>query len=242
VGDGNEAGAKLAPVDESALAREGMSLAVTVAKRTARRLGGHVPVDDLISLGGYALVGICRTWDPTRATFAAYATRRLGWAMLDGIRKETHGRWAAARATALIGSERLSEAYGAAAPAAEHAGPTTAEQDGSALRSMLSGHAAALAIGLMAADPDAQLSETPEEKFAQLETAHVARAAVGALPERERALLERHYFGGEAFEAIARDLNITKSWASRLHQRGLLAVAAALGAEGEIRDDASVDR
>jgi RNA polymerase sigma factor for flagellar operon FliA len=214
-----------------------MPLVVAVAKRTARRLGGHVPVDDFTSLGNYALTDIVRSWDPTRATFVAYATRKLGWAMLDGVRRETHGRWAAARATALMGSDRLGKAYGAAPPPGEHDPPTTVEQDGAALASMLGGHAAALAIGLLAADPDGQVTETPEEKLEWVEAAHVARTLVAALPERERILIERHYYRGEQFDVIARDLGIAKSWASRLHQRALLALAVGMGENRPIDDD-----
>ena len=49
-----------------------------------------------------------------------------------------------------------------------------------------------------------------------------------ALPARERALIERHYFGGEPFDEIAKDLGISKSWASRLHTQAIQALAKAL--------------
>ena len=52
------------------------------------------------------------------------------------------------------------------------------------------------------------------------------------LPDRERALIDRHYFGGEPFDEIAKDIGISKSWASRLHAQAIQKLAAALrGAE-----------
>jgi RNA polymerase sigma factor for flagellar operon FliA len=208
------------------LVEEGLQLVTSVARTLVRRLGGQIPIDDLRSIGNLALVEIIKSWDAERARFAPYATWRLRCAMLDGLRKETHGRWAAARATALLASERLSHAY-ATSEAPPNEAPTTQEQDHEALAGLLGGHAAALAVGLLAADPDARIPETPEEQVAWVEALHVVRAQVARLPEAERALVERHYFGGEAFDVVARDLGVTKSWASRLHQRAILTLRKA---------------
>jgi RNA polymerase sigma factor for flagellar operon FliA len=215
-----------------ALVREGMPLVVTAAKRVARKLGGRVPLDDLISIGNTALLDVARSWDPARAPYAAYATWKLGLAILDGARRETHGRWVKARATALVGAERFGgeyHAHHAGSRPPDDAPPTTMEQDQAALGEMLAGRAAALALGLIGGGLDEQVVHTPEERLARAEEEHLARAAIARLPERERALLERHYFGGEQFDEIAEDLGITKSWASRLHHRGVAAVQRELG-------------
>ena len=47
------------------------------------------------------------------------------------------------------------------------------------------------------------------------------RTAVAELPEQERTLVERHYFGGERFDKVAAELGLSKSWASRLHTRAV---------------------
>jgi RNA polymerase sigma factor for flagellar operon FliA len=211
------------------LIQEGLALLAVVARRMARRLGGTVPVDDLVSIGNFALVEIARSWDPARSAFGAHATIRLRWAMLDGVRKETHGRRAAARASALLCSERLADAY--EANAYEGTATTSEQDDQAAFAEMLGGHAAAMVLGLVAHGPDGSSAETPEERLAAVETAARVRAVVAALPDRERALVERHYFGDEQFDAIARDLGITKSWASRLYQRAVSVLARQLGDE-----------
>ena len=212
---------------ERDLISQGLPVVQTVARWLARRLGGHVPLDDLTGIGNLALLNLARTYDPSRASFASYVTSRLRWAILDGLRRETHARSTASRAAALMASERLAEVDSDTATdgAAE---PTTIEEDQEALRGLLAGQAAALAVGLLATAPDPLMIETPEEELQRAELAHAVKGVVGALPDRERALIERHYYGGEAFDVIARDLGISKSWASRLHERAILAVKQAL--------------
>jgi RNA polymerase sigma factor FliA len=221
---------------EHDLVSQGLSVVQAVARRLARRLGGHVQKDDLAGIGNMALLDVARSYDPQRAPFTAYATWRVRCAILDVLRRDTHARSTAVRAAALLASERFAEAQ---AERPEPEGPTTQEEDHAALASLLKGHAAALAFGLVSGLPDPDVARTPEEHVQEAELAHVVKGVVGALPDRERALIERHYYGGEAFDVIAQDLGISKSWASRLHERAILAVKRAMAGPDE--DDAEAD-
>jgi RNA polymerase sigma factor for flagellar operon FliA len=209
-----------------------MPVLQNVAKRIARRLGRRIPLDDLIALGHPALLNVARTYDPSRSTFAAYASVKIKWAIFDGIRRETRWRSVAARAGALAASARFAE--GRSADDDAETAPTQ-EAHAARLGELLAGHAAAMALGLVAshgdvaAVPDA--SESPEERAVRAELVHAMRAAVSSLPERERILIERHYFGDERFDLIAQDLGISKSWASRLHAQALVRLNELLGAE-----------
>jgi len=229
----------LAEVD---LVRQGLPLVQMVSRRIARRLGGQVGLDDLTSIGNLALVEVARSYDPSRAAFTAYAASKLKWAILDGLRRETHGRSTAARVLALMASERLSEAE---ETRPESDAPTTPEQDQEALRGLLEGQAAAMALGLLATPHDPSVAPTPpttpEEALASAQLRDAARRAVAELPARERALVERHYFGGEQFDAIAHDLGISKSWACRLHEKALGALGGAMRARPR-RAAATCDR
>jgi RNA polymerase sigma factor for flagellar operon FliA len=213
--------------------REGLPVLEFVARRLAKRVGGEVAFDDLMSLGHPALLEVARTFDPTRAKFSTFAALKVKWAILDGLRREAmFGRAAAARAAALSASTRFGEGL-AALDAGEDRELATEDVYQSRLRSLLEGHTAALALGLLAVqgDPDAIPggAETPEESASKAELKRAVAAAIQKLPEREHALIERHYFGGEAFDAIARDLGISKSWASRLHASAIRSLAASLG-------------
>jgi RNA polymerase sigma factor for flagellar operon FliA len=205
------------------LFRENKALLETVARRMARRFGGAVELDDLRSLGGPALLQAAQTFDPSRAKFTTYASHKIRWAMLDGVRRETHGRSAAARALALLASERYAEGTADRDDPSEPPQPEESYQG--RLRELLDGHATALAAGLSAAHAKAELTpdpiETPEDRVLRADLLASVRRAVAELPDRERQLVERHYFGDEPFDAIAADLGISKSWASRLHAQAI---------------------
>ena len=208
--------------------REGMAVVDAVAYRLARRLGPHVELEELRGIGRLALLRVNQTYDPARSTFAAYAAHKLKWAIFDEVRRTTHARSAAARLHAVMASERHLEQV--ADP--DEGGDLSAEGFQSRLTGLLEGQAAALALGLSTSRADvmsvSEDSGSPEDVTARAEVAASVRGALSDLPERERALVERHYYGGEAFEAIADDLGISKSWASRLHDRAIATLGKAL--------------
>jgi RNA polymerase sigma factor for flagellar operon FliA len=206
---------------------QGLPVVEAVSKKIARRLGGHVPVDDLRGIGNLALLEVARSYDPSRSSFSAYVASRLKWAIFDGLRRETHGR-AAARLRAVMASEHYGDAF-AAEP--EPDAPTTLEEDQAQLAGLLDGHAAALALGLLAPGGEAPPPDddrTPEDQLARAELGRAVRGAVRGLPDLERAIIERHYYGGEPFDGIARDLGLSKSWVSRLHGRAIGALARSM--------------
>jgi RNA polymerase sigma factor for flagellar operon FliA len=215
----------LAEVDR---VREGMAVVDAVAYRLARRLGPLVELEELRGIGRLALLRIAQTYDPARSTFAAYAAYKLKWAIFDEIRKMTHARSAVARLNAVMASERHLEQV----PDPNEAVELSAEGFQSRLTSLLEGQAASLAMGLSTCGGDAMCatddSGSPEEVTARAEVAASVRGALSDLPERERVLVERHYYGGEAFDVIAEDLGISKSWASRLHDRAIATLGKAL--------------
>jgi RNA polymerase sigma factor for flagellar operon FliA len=213
---------------DPSLVREGLDLLELVATRLAKRLGGRIPLDDLRSIGNTAVADIVRSYEPGRSAFRTFASKRLRWALLDGLRRETHDRAAADRARALAALDRLGAAHDTQDTVADE--PQTEEAWAARLRQMLESRAAARALGLVAGAvparaPDSEVS--PEEATSRVELLRVLRDAVARLPDRERQLIQRHYFGGENFDAVARELGISKSWASRLHAQAI----AVLGAE-----------
>lgn len=216
--------------------RDGMTVLHFVAKRLAKRVGAQIPVDDLVALGHPALLEVAENYDPERSSFAAYASLKLKWAILDGLRRDASYRGFVARASALSASMFLAEARrGDEAGNAEP--PLEEEASASELRHLLSEHAAALCAGLlMGGGPNAWAAEaaceSPEDKATREETKRSLRDAVKQLPERERVLIERHYFEGEVFDTIARDLGISRSWASRLHANAIQMLGEALRGEG----------
>ena len=64
--------------------------------------------------------------------------------------------------------------------------------------------------------------QTPEEQVSRRTFSRDIGRIIEALPERERAIIRRRYFEAQTFEEM-RDIfdGVSKSWISRLHNRGL---------------------
>ncbi|HSN99555.1 MAG TPA: sigma-70 family RNA polymerase sigma factor [Candidatus Nanopelagicales bacterium] len=220
------------PSETDRLFVDGMNVLQVVARRIARRLGRRVPVEDLLAIGRAALLDVVRSYDPSRSSFPTYARVKLTWAVLEGVRRESRWRSERSWVVALAASEQYAEAT-----RQDEITPIDPQEDHQQqFGDLLAGHAAAMVLGLMAArdetDPGiADEGESPEERTAAAELAVAVRRAVEHLPERERALIERHYYGGERFDHIAEDLGISKSRASRLHAQGIAALSRALREE-----------
>jgi len=84
--------------------------------------------------------------------------------------------------------------------------------------------------GRIAVDPDPPVPSVddlpdgapdPDELFAQRDRCLRLRAAVAKLPQRERGFIEKVYYEGKRFRVAGSELGLSKSWASRLHDRAI---------------------
>jgi len=229
--------AERSDADVRALVQEGLPLVSLLAKLVAREVGVTTDLSDLQGVGRLALLEAARTFDPTRASFATHARKRLRWAMLDSVRRETHGRRPSARARAIAGADRVAKVATAHPP-----DPTLPEASHARrLRALIAAQAAALAVGLAAPFSEDTTSgegittkltsfvdPSPEDLTLRSRFSAELGHALATLPPRQRELVERHYFGEEPFEDIAGSLGISKSWASRLHAQAMEALAKTL--------------
>jgi RNA polymerase sigma factor for flagellar operon FliA len=108
---------------------------------------------------------------------------------------------------------------------AERTFSRSAIADPGAARRALEEHLAAVAMAAavgMAAETQGESGDSPEEALARAELLHIVRGALAELDDPDEALIVRRYcIDGEPLEDIARDLDISKSWASRLHTRAI---------------------
>jgi RNA polymerase sigma factor for flagellar operon FliA len=202
------------------------------AKQLARRLRGTtVTLDDLRSFGQEGLLQAARTYDDARGVpFRRWANLRIRGAMIDGVRRfGSLPRRVYRELAALANADRLQEEYDqedAASPA------TTPEAADARLTTYLAGLATAMAVGTVASQrsEDHRADEpSPEDLACQAELVAVVRSIVAKLPDAERTLVERHYFGDETLDQAAASLGLSKSWGSRLHARAIEAIAHELG-------------
>jgi len=198
-----------------------MEVLERVAGHMAGRFGSQIQREDLLSIGHLALMDILKRYDPEQSALEPFLWARLKWAMLDGVRKQTHGRYIKSRAAAMRTSGHLTEAKEAEPPPEQ--GPLSEASHAVVLRETLRDHALAMGVKLMAAPAGGDTavtnsSQNPERLTQRRILLDALQQAVDELDdERQRELVERHYFGGESLAAIGADLGLSKSWASRLH-------------------------
>jgi RNA polymerase sigma factor for flagellar operon FliA len=112
--------------------------------------------------------------------------------------------------------------------------PATPEAADAKLSDHLGSAAMAMALSFLsmksgeALDQAKDTADTPEDAVGRAELVATIRSAIAERPEAERRLLERHYFDDVTFEEAARELGLSKSWASRLHSRAIEGVAKAM--------------
>jgi len=224
----------LAPADAPetvARIHEGMPVVDLLAHQLRRQLG-NVDLDDLRSAGHEGLVGAARSFDPSHGVpFRRWANLKVRGAMIDAIRAQGNvPRRVYARLRAIEAADRVSEA----AAEDEAQSPTKSDAEADArLDGYLARLATAMAVGLVAeASLDAEDAVDPvlsaEERLASHELGTFVRAAVDNQPEAERHLVKRHYFDGITFDEAAKELGLSKSWASRLHARAIEGIAREL--------------
>jgi RNA polymerase sigma factor for flagellar operon FliA len=187
-----------------------MPLVKQVVARFLRRLPANVLRDDLIAAGVFGLVDSLRkNGGDQGASFESYARIRIRGAILDELRTQDwlprRARWAAA---------------GKITPANDD-GPVAV-------------------VGLDDLSPQERgshfVDESAEDASAMLERAHDARRlaqAVSKLPDRERTIVQMHYFAGARFKEIGEVLGVSEPRVSQLHSRAMGQLKKILGTEAQ---------
>ena len=183
-----------------------------------------------MSFGREGLLDAARRFDPERGVpFRSYANFRVKGAIVDGVRDMARlPRRIHARLQGLAAGSRYSEGALEDLAAPPPPGSSAADAD-LALSDHLAGMATAIAMGLVASTAHGEEGEAvgidrgldPEEAAAQNELSALVRETIAGLPQEEAELVRRHYLEGERFDHVARDLGLSKSWASRLHTRAM---------------------
>jgi RNA polymerase sigma factor for flagellar operon FliA len=190
------------------------------ALQTRAQLGLDAPVEDLIAFGFQGLLEARARFDASKGvSFRAFAYYRVRGAVLDGVRSMSRlPRRAYARLKAVEALDRFAEAT-AEGRASTMQRPNV-ETNLRAIDAILGRVAAAYTVAVSHEDA-AQGAGSPEEALLREERRSRMRNALDKLPERERRLVEGHYFEGRQFDEISAELGISKSWGSRVHAHAL---------------------
>jgi RNA polymerase sigma factor for flagellar operon FliA len=199
------------------------------ARQVARRLAiTSVTLDDLRSFGREGLLQAARTFDESRGVpFRRWANLRIRGAMIDGVRQwGSLPRRIYRELRAIEAADRVQETY----DEEDAANPAVGAQAADArVSSYLAGIATAMTLGSIASPHEglevASSDDTPEELAMSAELIERVKGVLPLLPEGQRALIERHYFGDETIDQAAASLGLSKSWGSRLHARAIESIS-----------------
>jgi RNA polymerase sigma factor for flagellar operon FliA len=195
-----------------------------LARRAAARLfrlraDDSVPFADYLQYARIGLVEAVDGFDPGReVTFETYSSHRIRGAVLNGLGHETEisaqrSFWRT-RAQERLDSLKKEPATGV-------------DEELAALATMTMG----LAIGYLL-----ELEEVPDEAEDRnpyavtelLQVRRLVRGAVEKLPDRERALVRRHYFEHCNFRTLAQELSVTPGRVAQLHAKALAQIRRSL--------------
>lgn len=179
-----------------------------LANRLRRELSLRGEIDDLIAFGFGGLLEAQRRFDPERGVrFQTFAYYRVRGAMLDGVRKMAGMPRRA--------HERLQESTDVTPTAA----PTGLDRAFTRMSATLS--TASVLQGSFG-------EESPEAALLKHESIARLLRALPRLSPRQRVLVRGFYFEGRSIDGMAKELGISKSWASRLHRNALAELRSSL--------------
>lgn len=203
------------------------------------RVKDHIEFDELVALGTEGLAEAAQRYDANKgASFATFAWYRVQGSIVDGLRRQTNlprRVWrtlVALRAANDYLENRAERDRGAAergVAAPEGADALASVKSAlSAIRTMyMTSFETLRAEGF---DQPSQ-SEAPEEQLHAQRMAKKLRDALEALPEREAAMIKKHYWEGKNLVEVGEEMGISKSWASRLHAQAVEKLRTIVDAE-----------
>jgi RNA polymerase sigma factor for flagellar operon FliA len=221
------------PVDrelERQLVTENLPLVGYIVSELIGRVPSHVSKDELSSAGLAALAQAARGFDPARGVpFARFASTRIRGAVLDELRGmdwASRSVRARARRTETV-RERLVGVLGRTPTAQELA--TALGVAVSELDAIADDVQRAVVLSIQGfADPasveDAVVAQEPgpEESLLLREQLHYLRAAVTALPDRLRTVVEGYFFQERPMAELAAELGVTESRVSQMRAEALV--------------------
>ena len=225
-------------------------LVYKLAHKIVRKLKQGTEVEDLISDGMVGLVKAIEAFEPERGfKFSTYATPVVRGSILNGLRRlywlpERTRTKARNYQKAVADLEQVTGRKPTEEDIAAHM-EISAKEVYDIIADLSSMYLLSLDTPLGTEDNDASVGDmvedtgfvAPESEFEFEEERSALRASLEKLDEREREIIECHYFEGETFESISQRLDVSKQRISQLHLRAVRKMRDSLG-EMEVSPDA----
>jgi RNA polymerase sigma factor for flagellar operon FliA len=210
-----------------------LGYAHAIAADLAGKYPPNITRSDLEGAAELGLVQAARSYDPSRSvSFATFAYYRIRGAIFDEVRKS----WQAAHLTSDSSDYMAEDPVQSALQ--QRAGTSNGERHE---RSFSSGISSLFPLGTFSPERLPATTESPAGQVQRKQEAEAIRRALRQLPKRHRFVLQAHYYEDLSFVSIGRQLNLSKSWVSRIHRQALSRIHSILqGSRGpatEVRLD-----
>lgn len=199
-----------------------LPLVKSIALQVKAKLPASIELDDLVGYGCIGLMEAVRSFKTGQGTsFKTFAYYRIRGAMYDGLRKIG---WLSRSAYAEHKfRQKANDLMQSHVGSAENAMKRSLEAESGDLKALLQDMVPVCLLSMEAverllADRNA---DSPEQNLLQKQTRNALQSALEGLEERERLLIQYYYFEDMTLDDAAKKLEISKSWASRLHLKVL---------------------
>jgi RNA polymerase sigma factor for flagellar operon FliA len=212
-------------------------------------MGGNADVEDMFADGSIGLLRAIETFDIDRGfKFQTYATTVVRGSILNGLRRMD---WVPERVRArnrqLQQAIDRHQAASGEAPSEEQLAEElqiSTEEVYDIIANLGTTYLLSLEQPLGMEDGDGQLGDyvdddegLPEVEVEYAEERQALRDSIAELDEREQIIITAHYFEGITFDAISKQLGISKQRVSQIHSRAVKRMRDFLG-DGGVSPDA----
>lgn len=231
----------------------GLPFVECLARRVASSMPHSIELGDLVQDGVLGLIDAACRFDEARGIkFETFAERRVRGAMIDALRKDAWPRGVRRQRRQLEEArEALRRELGAEPSLADLAarigsdetrlGRTIVRINTIESTSPLSAgehiDGAMLPPALVPSEPQA-----PDSALEEKEVRDRIRAAIAALPPRERRVVALYYYGEATMKQIGADIGVNESRVSQLHARAIQRLRKSLGGESSTEEAAQALR
>lgn len=212
------------------LIAEGQGLVRSLAVRISHNIPFRMDLDDLVAYGQLGLAEAAHDFDPDEGCqFTTFAYYRIRGAIYDGLAKMS---WTNRARYNKLRYQRMADEALRQSQDESSRSEDSLSDDATWFRNTTRQLGVVyLASHLGDENEESQFvdrSEPPPAVVASQEIAEKLRRLVETLPHAERSILRNVYFEGTTLQEAADRAGVSKSWASRLHAKGLEQLARSL--------------
>ena len=220
----------------------GLPFVESLARRVASSMPHSIELGDLVQDGMLGLIDAACRFDEARGIkFETFAERRVRGAMIDALRRDAWPRGVRRQRRQLEAArEELRRELGAEPSLADLAARVGSDEarlgraivrihtieSTSPLSAGENVDGSMLPAALVPSEPQA-----PDRAFEEKEVRDRIRAAIAALPPRERRVIALYYYREATMKQIGAEIGVNESRVSQLHARAIGRLRKALGAD-----------